>query len=102
MKKALVLGATGGTGDVIVSELLRRNIEVIAFGRSKNKLQNLITKYNNTKLSYALGDIFNYQSIENAAIDVDIIFQCANVPYQEMEEKLPIIGNNVMAVADKL
>lgn len=102
MKKAIVLGATGGTGEAVVSELLRRNIEVIAFGRSKNKLQNLISKYNNTKLSYALGDIFNYQSIENAAVDVDIIFQCANVPYQEMEEKLPIIGNNVMKVADKL
>ena len=73
MKKAIVLGATGGTGEAVVSELLRRNIEVIAFGRSKNKLQNLISKYNNTKLSYALGDIFNYQSIENAAVDLSLI-----------------------------
>ncbi|MCY8267493.1 SDR family oxidoreductase, partial [Bacillus haynesii] len=33
MEKAIVLGATGGTGQAIVSELLSRNIQVIAFGR---------------------------------------------------------------------
>ena len=45
MEKAIVLGATGGTGQAIVSELLSRNIPVIAFGRSENKLKNLIKEH---------------------------------------------------------
>ncbi|GGB74620.1 MULTISPECIES: SDR family NAD(P)-dependent oxidoreductase [Staphylococcus] len=102
MNKVIVLGATGGTGQALVYELLQRNIQVIAFGRSKRKLETLIKKHNNANLTYALGDIFNYQSILEASENVDIIFQCANVPYQEMKSKLPIIGENVMQVADKL
>lgn len=103
MKTAIVLGATGGTGQVIVSELLDRGIEVIAFGRSQNKLKTLVEEHNyNPRLSYKLGDIFAPQAIVEAAKEVDIIFQCANVKYQEMEEKLHLLGESVMKAADTL
>ncbi|MBO0993785.1 SDR family oxidoreductase [Bacillus sp. SD088] len=103
MKTAIVLGATGGTGQVIVSELLKRQIEVIAFGRSESKLKTLMEDHNfDQLLSYKLGDIFDYQSIITAAKDADIIFQCANVKYQEMEGKLHILGESVMKAADTL
>ena len=39
MKKAIVIGATGGTGAAIVEELVKRDIDVIAFGRSRSKLE---------------------------------------------------------------
>ncbi len=101
MKTAIVLGATGGTGQVIVSELLDRGIEVIAFGRSENKLKALAKKHDFKQgLSYKLGDIFDYQTIIDAAKDADVIFQCANVQYQEMEEKLHLLGESVMKAAD--
>ncbi|MEK4299429.1 SDR family oxidoreductase [Oceanobacillus sp. FSL W8-0428] len=103
MKKAIVLGATGGTGQVIVSELLNRGIEVIAFGRSQNKLEALLAEYNHhLSLTYKLGDIFDYQTIVDAAKDADVIFQCANVKYQEMAEKLMPLGESVMKAADAL
>lgn len=41
MKKAIVIGATGGTGAVIVSELVKRGVPTIAFGRSRQKLEEL-------------------------------------------------------------
>lgn len=47
MKTAIVLGATGGSGQVIVSELLNRGVEVIAFGRSQSKLKALIEEHDN-------------------------------------------------------
>ncbi|UOQ94781.1 SDR family NAD(P)-dependent oxidoreductase [Halobacillus shinanisalinarum] len=103
MKTAIVLGATGGTGQVIVSELLERQIEVIAFGRSENKLKTLMEEHDfDQRLSYKLGDIFDYQTIVDAARDADVIFQCANVKYQEMEEKLHLLGESVMKAADIL
>lgn len=103
MKTAIVLGATGGTGQVIVSELLERQIEVIAFGRSESRLKSLMGDHNfNQLLSYKLGDIFDYQTIIAAAKDADVIFQCANVKYQEMEGKLHLLGESVMKAADTL
>ncbi|MBD1379611.1 SDR family oxidoreductase [Metabacillus arenae] len=103
MEKAIVLGATGGTGQAIVSELLSRNIQVIAFGRSENKLKELMKEYNSTPLlTYKLGDIFDYKTIVEAVKDADVIFQCANVQYHEMAEKLLLLGESVMKAADIL
>jgi nucleoside-diphosphate-sugar epimerase len=103
MKKAFVLGATGGSGQVIVSELLSRGTEVIAFGRSRSKLEQLMKEHDHSQhLSYKIGDIFNYQTIVEAAEDAEVIFQCANVPYQEMASKLLSLGESVMKAADIL
>ncbi|MFD2208531.1 SDR family NAD(P)-dependent oxidoreductase [Virgibacillus halophilus] len=103
MKTAIVLGATGGTGQAIVSELLERQAEVIAFGRSESKLKTLMENHNfDQRLSYQLGDIFDYRTIIAAAKDADVIFQCANVKYQEMEAKLHLLGESVMKAADTL
>ncbi|HDR7713012.1 SDR family oxidoreductase [Bacillus cereus] len=103
MEKAIVLGATGGSGQAIVSELLSREIEVIAFGRSESKLKKLMKEHDSTPLlTYQLGDIFDYRTIVEAAKDVDVIFQCANVQYHEMADKLLLLGENVMKAADIL
>ena len=100
MNKAIVLGATGATGQVIVSELLARGVDVIAFGRSETKLKALIEKHQlNKQLSYKLGDLFDYQTIIDAAEDAEVIFTCAGVAYQEMEEKLSLLGESVMKAA---
>ncbi|CAH0268368.1 hypothetical protein SRABI96_03621 [Peribacillus sp. Bi96] len=103
MKKAIVLGATGGSGQVIVSELLSRGKEVIAFGRSKSKLEQLMKQHGHSQqLSCRMGDIFDYKAIVEAAEDAEAIFQCANVPYQEMALKLLSLGESVMKAADIL
>lgn len=103
MKTAIVLGATGGTGKAMVSELLERGIKVIAFGRTEDKLKGLVEAHHfNQYLSYKLGDIFDYQTIVNAAKGADVMFQCANVKYQEMEEQLQLLGESVMKAADTL
>ncbi|MCG7343849.1 SDR family NAD(P)-dependent oxidoreductase [Sporosarcina sp. ACRSL] len=96
MKKALVLGASGGMGFSIVNELIERGIEVTAFARSEQKLRNLYEE--RREITIKTGDIFNLQDIVDVAKDVDIIFQAANIPYKEWEDKLvPFIGNVVKA-----
>jgi nucleoside-diphosphate-sugar epimerase len=103
MKKALVLGATGGTGHALITELLARGIETIAFGRSQSKLQELAEQYGNPDhLHLAIGDVFSPEDIIAAAKEVDVIFQSANVKYQEMSTKLIPLGESVMKAANHL
>lgn len=103
MKNALVLGATGGTGQAIISELLARGANVIAFGRSELKLKAVLEKYDvHRQLSYKTGDVFHPNSIAEAAKNVDVIFQCANVKYQEMKDKLLPLGESVMTAANEM
>ncbi|RNB87975.1 SDR family NAD(P)-dependent oxidoreductase [Brevibacillus nitrificans] len=47
MKRAMVVGATGGTGAAITEELIRQGIETIAFGRSGQKLELLAKNLGN-------------------------------------------------------
>lgn len=98
MKRALVLGASGGMGYSIVNELTNRGVEVIAFARSEQKLKNLYSE--RQEITIQTGDISNLQDIVAAAKDVDIIFQTANIPYPEWEDKLVPFFQNVLKAAE--
>lgn len=100
MKKALVIGASGGMGYSIVKELSARGIAVIAFARTKAKLEKLFTGMPNVTI-YA-GDLFRQEDLQEAAKDVDVVFQAANLPYQEWESKLVSLMTNILAVSKKL
>ncbi|MBP0727221.1 SDR family NAD(P)-dependent oxidoreductase [Bacillus sp. RG28] len=99
MKKALVLGASGGMGYSIVKELSSRGIEVVAFARTKSKLEKLFD--GDTNVTIFSGDIFELKDLLAAASGSDVIFQAANLPYVEWEEKLPPFMMNILNVAKK-
>ncbi|TGM58242.1 SDR family NAD(P)-dependent oxidoreductase [Leptospira vanthielii] len=100
MEKVLVLGATGGTGKALVQELLTRGIGTIAFGRNQGALESLANELGNPeKLELALGDVFQWESVREAAKTADIIFQTANVPYHEMADKSLLLAESVMKAA---
>ncbi|WP_413380696.1 NAD(P)H-binding protein [Alkalihalobacillus sp. 1P02AB] len=103
MKKAIVLGATGATGQVIITELLAKKVQVIAFARTETKLKELMKKHHyDQKLSYKVGDIFNYEEIVEAAEGSEIIFLCSGVSYQDMREKLFLFGESAMKATEIL
>ncbi len=97
MKKALVVGATGGMGYAIVKELILRGVEVIAFARTKSKIDQLFGDEQNVKA--CAGDVFNMEDLLEAAKDVDVIFQAGNIPYSAWEEKLELFMGNILAAA---
>lgn len=94
MKKALVLGASGGMGYSIVQELSKRGIQVTALARNKAKLEKLFRDVPNVTV-YS-GDIFQVEDIIAAADGVDVIFQAANIPYIDWEEKLEGFMLNIL------
>ncbi|WP_342437628.1 NAD-dependent epimerase/dehydratase family protein [Paenibacillus sp. FSL L8-0436] len=103
LNKAVVLGATGGTGMVIIAELLKRGVETVAFGRSLPKLEQLAAKLGSpTGLRLKTGDVFKAGDVQEAAQGVDVIFHCASVPYHEMSTKLLPMGEAVLEAASKL
>ncbi|BFT70947.1 SDR family NAD(P)-dependent oxidoreductase [Paenibacillus sp. P36] len=103
MKKAIVIGATGGTGAAITEELVKRGIETIAFGRSRQKLEQFARKLGNPKhLTLSVGDAMRPGDIVAQAGGADVLFHCANVPYHEMVNKLIPLGESVMEAAERL
>lgn len=96
MKKALILGASGGMGFALTEEHINRGYEVIAFARTKQKLDQL---FNHEKIKIVSGDALNQAELLHAATDVDIIFHSVNVPYQHWSKQLLPMMDNVLAVA---
>ncbi|RYM06641.1 NAD-dependent epimerase/dehydratase family protein [Sporolactobacillus sp. THM7-7] len=99
MIKALVLGASGGMGYAIVKELSNRGITVRAFARTQSKLEHLF--HDDPRVSIFAGDLFRIDDLSAAASDVDIIFQSANLPYPEWEEKWGQLITNVVSATKK-
>ncbi|MBU7317719.1 NAD-dependent epimerase/dehydratase family protein [Paenibacillus oleatilyticus] len=103
MNKAIVIGATGGTGASVTEELVRRGIRTVAFGRSRGKLEQLKANLGNPHhLTIAVGDAFRPNDIITASEGADVLFHCANVPYHEMVSKLIPLGESVMEAANRL
>lgn len=100
MKKALVLGASGGMGYSIVNELSNRGIKVVAFARNKQKLKSLFKADSNVVINP--GDVFNKTELEHAANDVDVIFQAINIPYADWKSKLIPLNEHVISTAKKV
>lgn len=88
VKKVAVAGATGRTGKLVVEELLRRGVNVVALVRSTTKAQevlgNLTIEFNiddnntsNKKLSIVPCDLTNEDAISNAVKGCDATVWCA-------------------------
>ncbi|RXT06388.1 SDR family NAD(P)-dependent oxidoreductase [Ammoniphilus sp. CFH 90114] len=99
MKKALVLGASGGMGSAIVRELVSRGTQVRAFARNRDKLESMFGTLDEVEI-YS-GDLFNEESLSQAAEGVEIIYHAANIPYQDWATKLPTLMNNILGTAKK-
>ncbi|MEK5039761.1 SDR family NAD(P)-dependent oxidoreductase [Sporosarcina sp. FSL K6-3457] len=99
MKKALVLGASGGMGYALVKELVSRGVEVVAFARREDKLKMLFGQQQNVKI-YA-GDALVEGEVSRAAQGVDVIFHAINFPYQVWNTTHLLCTDIVIRVAEK-
>lgn len=97
MKKAIVLGASGGMGYALVSELLSRGIEVTAFARNKEKLERLFRGRSHVKIYQ--GDAFSQHELDDAVKGNEVIFHAINLPYGDWETGLPSLTRNIITTA---
>lgn len=100
MKKAVVLGATGGMGSALVQELVSRGIETVAFARSREKLAALAERCgNDTRLARYAGDALRVDDIVAAARGADVIFHSVNLPYADWNAKLLPLAAGIVEAA---
>ncbi|ADL51712.1 polysaccharide biosynthesis protein [Clostridium cellulovorans] len=94
-KKILITGGTGTIGKALLNRLLLYDINhIYIFSRDEQKQESDLYYFKqNPKVSFIIGDIRNYDSINSALRGVDIVFHtaamkivgiCENNPYESL------------------
>ena len=78
-KTLLITGGTGSFGKAVLSRFLRKDEfkEIRIFSRDEKKQESLRIDLNNDKVKFYIGDIRDYQSINQAMLSVDFVFHAA-------------------------
>lgn len=77
-KILLITGGTGSFGNAVLKRFLDTDIkEIRVFSRDEKKQHDMRLAYSNEKLKFFLGDVRNYDSINDAMQGVDYVFQAA-------------------------
>ena len=108
--KLLITGGTGSFGNAYLKQALSKQSfsEIIIFSRDELKQNDLRQTINSDKVKFYLGDIRDYEAVNNVVQKVDFIFHAAalkQVPSCEFfpveAVKTNVIGtNNILTAAD--
>jgi UDP-N-acetylglucosamine 4,6-dehydratase len=112
-KILMITGGTGSFGQTVLKRFLGTPVkEIIVFSRDEKKQEDMRITLNNPKVKFHIGDVRDYNSINQAMVGVDYVFHAAalkQVPsceFYPMEAmRTNIIGtDNVLtaAVANKV
>jgi UDP-N-acetylglucosamine 4,6-dehydratase len=77
-KTLLITGGTGSFGNAMLKGFLNSDLnEIRIFSRDEKKQEDMRIEYKNDKLNFVIGDIRDFESINNAMIGVDYVFHAA-------------------------
>ena len=77
-KIVLISGGTGSFGSQMLKSLLKTNIkEIRIFSRDEKKQEDMRNTIDNEKVKFYIGDVRNFDSVDDAMIGVDYVFHAA-------------------------
>lgn len=77
-KVLLITGGTGSFGNAVLKQFLNQGLkEIRIFSRDEKKQDDMRLEYNDSRIKYYIGDVRNFDSVNNAVIGVDYIFHAA-------------------------
>tara|TARA_Y100000741_G_scaffold136817_1_gene103179 strand:+ start:337 stop:1326 length:990 start_codon:yes stop_codon:yes gene_type:complete len=77
-KILLITGGTGSFGNAVLDKFLESQIsEIRIFSRDEKKQHDMRVKYNNPKIKFYIGDVRNYESLNQALSGVNYVFHAA-------------------------
>ena len=77
-KTLLITGGTGSFGNAMLKGFLSSDLkEIRIFSRDEKKQEDMRIEYKNDKLNFVIGDIRDFDSINNAMLGVDYVFHAA-------------------------
>lgn len=90
-KTLLVTGGTGSFGNTILKGILKHDIkEVRIFSRDEKKQEDMRHHFQNSKIKFYIGDVRDYDSINNAMRGVEYVFHAAALKQVPSCEFFPI------------
>jgi UDP-N-acetylglucosamine 4,6-dehydratase len=98
-KTLLITGGTGSFGNAVLNHFLNTDIgEIRIFSRDEKKQEDMRIQYQNDKLNFIIGDVRDFNSINNAMHGVDFVFQAAALKQVPSCEFYPLqaIETNIM------
>lgn len=104
-KILLITGGTGSFGNAVLKRFLNTDIkEIRIFSRDEKKQEDMRIKYNTEKLKFYIGDVRDYNSIEDAMDGVDFVFHAAALKQVPSCEFFPIeaVKTNVLGTSNVL
>ncbi len=77
-KTLMITGGTGSFGNAVLKRFLETDVrEIRIFSRDEKKQEDMRIALNNSKLKFCIGDVRNYDSIQDAMNGVDYVFHAA-------------------------
>jgi UDP-glucose 4-epimerase len=77
-KVLMITGGTGSFGNAVLKHFLKTDIgEIRIFSRDEKKQEDMRIHYQNDKLNFIIGDVRDFDSINNAMAGADYLFQAA-------------------------
>lgn len=104
-KVLLITGGTGSFGNAVLKRFLDTDIkEIRIFSRDEKKQEDMRIKYSNEKLKFYIGDVRDYNSIEDAMDGVDYVFHAAALKQVPSCEFFPVeaVKTNVLGTNNVL
>lgn len=89
-KRILITGGSGSWGNELVAQLLEKNPkEIIIFSRGELAQVNMERKFNNNKLTFIIGDVRDYESVNDACKNIDYVYHLAALKHVPVCENYP-------------
>jgi len=104
-KILLITGGTGSFGNAVLDKFLESEIsEIRIFSRDEKKQHDMRVKYMNPKIKFNIGDVRNYESINQSLVGVNYVFHAAALKQVPSCEFYPIeaVRTNVLGTENLL
>ncbi|NOQ76563.1 MAG: NAD-dependent epimerase/dehydratase family protein [Methylococcaceae bacterium] len=77
-KTLMITGGTGSFGKTVLKRFLDTDVkEIRVFSRDEKKQEDMRIAFNNDKLKFYIGDVRDFESLNQAMVGVDFIFHAA-------------------------
>jgi UDP-glucose 4-epimerase len=104
-KILLITGGTGSFGTAVLNRFIDSDLkEIRIFSRDEKKQDDLRRKINNPKVKFYIGDVRDFNSVENAVRGVDYIFHAAALKQVPSCEFFPVeaVKTNILGTENVL